>query len=819
MPRTKTKTNTKLQNLSIDTTMNSRRWRKEFLNLMPWDEYQRNIFEWCLNGTGNLAVEAVAGSGKSTTILGLVACIPPDANAQIMAFNVSIQQRLSNDSRIPTGRVKVNTAHSYGKSMIQTHFAGREPQFNNAKYREIAKKASRDLYNKYSEYEREVSFTKSSLITKEQSEQMLLEINEKWVFPPPKLDELQNQRLIKLIHRLCNLVRLRLVQWREDKILSLARYFDIPINSIQEEGTKEAVEYWIANLVIWALEEGCKQAEEKLTIDYTDMLYLPYYWNLKPRGTKDFLIIDEAQDTSPAMQYLYSTFLEAGSRVIAVGDSAQAIQGFAGAGSDSFENLKQLIKPTELPLSICYRCPKSHLELAQCFVPRIQPKEKAIAGTITVAKASEIFHHIETGTLIICRLTAPLVKLCLKLIVLGHKATIRGKDISVSLLGLVNRSFRKGADFKFFKKIFIDFANEEQKLLEESGEDEVLETFYDKCQAVLYFYNEIGHTYNNINDFKEGIKGLFVDEEEQSKLTINLSTIHRAKGDEAHKVIILGSNILPFTYKCQKGSWQHIQEQNLTYVALTRSKESLVLIPCDRDWRFDGRGDIDAGTWGGLDLPDHTDISTNTKSLPTGNGNLGGKLISPVAEIKALEQKKQKESVLLCHMEALIKNYKLNEYDPANIGDYIIKQLRNFLSMDYEEPISLSYITAFIDDGYSLIFFDEAEITYSGIPFLWKFLVMPATVSMPFGKIELFDKTVLTNLGIEKFQKHECFLAKLEKRTSGVWNIISDTVCKIGATDYYNFLERQHNRLRFSIQAIEFEINKLQPIDVPPTVV
>jgi len=57
-----------------------------------------------------------------------------------------------------------------------------------------------------------------------------------------------------------------------------------------------------------------------------------------------------------------------------------------------------------------------------------------------------------------------------------------------------------------------------------------------------------------------------------------LSTIHRAKGDQADRVFLLGSDSLPFIKKA-KQNWQKQQEYNLQYVALTRAKQALYLVP------------------------------------------------------------------------------------------------------------------------------------------------------------------------------------------------------------------------------------------------
>ena len=52
------------------------------------------------------------------------------------------------------------------------------------------------------------------------------------------------------------------------------------------------------------------------------------------------------------------------------------IYGFAGADTKSIKNLKKNFDLTELPLNICYRCPKNVIKLAQDIVPSIDWNHK-----------------------------------------------------------------------------------------------------------------------------------------------------------------------------------------------------------------------------------------------------------------------------------------------------------------------------------------------------------------------------------------------------------------------------------------------------------
>ena len=55
-----------------------------------WSSYQTAIFDEVENGEGNICVEALAGSGKSTTAVECVSHIPADQTILFTAFNKEI---------------------------------------------------------------------------------------------------------------------------------------------------------------------------------------------------------------------------------------------------------------------------------------------------------------------------------------------------------------------------------------------------------------------------------------------------------------------------------------------------------------------------------------------------------------------------------------------------------------------------------------------------------------------------------------------------------------------------------------------------------
>jgi len=84
-------------------------------NKKNWSKYQLAVFENVATGTGHTVVKAVAGSGKTTTIVEALGHIPSGCRTLFVAFNKSIAEELK--KRAPLG-VEVSTLHSYGLKTI-----------------------------------------------------------------------------------------------------------------------------------------------------------------------------------------------------------------------------------------------------------------------------------------------------------------------------------------------------------------------------------------------------------------------------------------------------------------------------------------------------------------------------------------------------------------------------------------------------------------------------------------------------------------------------------------------------------------------------
>ena len=248
--------------------------------------------------------------------------------------------------------------------------------------------------------------------------------------------------------------------------------------------------------------------------------------------------------------------------------NCQAIYGFRGADSESLNNIAKTFNATRLPLSISYRCPKKIVAEAQRYVSHIESHESAPEGEVEQfgIYSTQMF---KPNDMVVCRNTAPLIKLAYKLISAKIPATIMGRDIGKGLTTLINKLKPKGLD-ALETKLIEWRTKETAKALAKDAEAN-LSNIEDKFEIINMFIQCSGA--DTVPGLIIAIENLFGDKAVDAVI---LCTIHRAKGLEADRVFILDSWLLPSKYA--KKPWQRVQENNLIYVAITRAKKSLFYV-------------------------------------------------------------------------------------------------------------------------------------------------------------------------------------------------------------------------------------------------
>lgn len=107
--------------------------------------YQQAIYNEVATTDHNINVNAVAGSGKTTTLLGCLERIPRGKSIIFMAFNNSIVKELQARNTRPN--VDIMTLHSYGWRLLLRRYgntAKMNPNKSIAKLEVVLKRHSND---------------------------------------------------------------------------------------------------------------------------------------------------------------------------------------------------------------------------------------------------------------------------------------------------------------------------------------------------------------------------------------------------------------------------------------------------------------------------------------------------------------------------------------------------------------------------------------------------------------------------------------------------------------------------------------------------
>ena len=312
-------------------------------------------------------------------------------------------------------------------------------------------------------------------------------------------------------------------------------------------------------------------------LDFGGMIYLPTALGLKPARPYATVLIDETQDLNASQCELA---LRLGSRVFAVGDPFQSIYGWRGADTEAMPRLLARLASTprgveQAPLSICYRCPTSHLDLVRHLGlhPSIQPRDGAPVGTVDVLPQAT-WSDALTGqdpALILCRTNAPLMSYALRLISKAIPCRIEGRDIGSALASLVRRirHRRDGDDLgAFIRRVGAWHARTSGRLLA-AGQSTQQVDDQRACLEALCDSDQVETT----EDLLAVLADLFRDGGDEK---IVFSTVHKAKGLQSPWVVILESRLLPGPWARQ--DWEREEEAHIAYVALTRSQDRLSFV-------------------------------------------------------------------------------------------------------------------------------------------------------------------------------------------------------------------------------------------------
>lgn len=304
-------------------------------------------------------------------------------------------------------------------------------------------------------------------------------------------------------------------------------------------------------------------------MNFDDLLYMAVREDIAlPKF--DWVFVDEAQDTNAIQRALLHKITGDHSRVMAVGDKAQAIYGFRGADANSMELLRSEFDMVELPLTTTYRCPTSVVKYAQRWVKDIAAAPGAEEGTVRNLHDKWELEDFRPGDLIVCRTARQIITLGFKFIRNQIPAVVMGKEIGEGLKALVKKMNTTDLD-ELAERVTQWRDREVQKALKEDNEAKS-ESIYDKADAILNIIEGMPEDMRSFDQVISVLDYLF----HPNANAVTLATIHKSKGLEAERVYWLNRSKCPA--KWAEKEWEHQQEDNLCYVAATRAKRELYFL-------------------------------------------------------------------------------------------------------------------------------------------------------------------------------------------------------------------------------------------------
>ena len=484
-----------------------------------WSEYQSKVFDFFQNGSGHGAVNAVAGSGKSTTAVEAVirAKVP---NTQILAFNkhieVDFNAKLEERGEVPLAKTYNAFAWGIFRQNARTKL-DRDKTQNILRYQVLGKGKENEYWKFWSPMKRVIGILKNNFIDPRK----------------PKVD-------------------------LEKIILEYIDEYDIDLKSSD-----------VMKFVNYAFQTYMISTQTLDVSDFDDQKFQPVYREMEfPKV--DLAVVDEYQDTCPLEGKILELIRP--DRLIVFGDPWQAIYSFKGTSKDSLAEFLTKYNATELPLSICYRCPKEVVRHAQGIVKHMEYNPEAPEGEVqTIEHSSYVSNGPTYDDMVLARCNVDLVSSAMGFIRRNIPAFVRGKEVGDQLTNIIKRVTNgKSMHISDFTPAFLDYQSKEIESLKGRNAVTRLSMFEETCETI----SVVSESCTTTDAILARLKTLFSDD--ANCQGIMHQSIHKSKGGEGKTgkdVYIIRPDKIPHP-KAQNLD----EERRIHYVGMTRVKGNGKLI-------------------------------------------------------------------------------------------------------------------------------------------------------------------------------------------------------------------------------------------------
>ncbi len=345
-------------------------------------------------------------------------------------------------------------------------------------------------------------------------------------------------------------------------LINLARVRQI---TVEEQFNRNEHLTWISKTKLMGIEKEINNYKNAYNlIDFTDMIQ--QFLNKGNTPKFKVIFVDEAQDLS-LIQWAMIKKIEEDTNcdVWIAGDDDQAIFGWAGADVDSFINWEAreiLLDKSERVPQLIQR--KALDVISRIYINRISknylPKNEL--GNIHERFAINKIDLSTGDWLILARTNSLLKKIPAYLKRKGYFFnTYQGNSIGKTLY----------EDILNWKKI------QNKEKIPDINYQRILENIKDK---EINFHGDWFEIFNNVSKTKREYMRALLDNGENVLMEprIKVSTVHGAKGGEAHNVILYLNQTANTIKGAKKSQAKQEEEYRVWYVGITRTMEDLYLI-------------------------------------------------------------------------------------------------------------------------------------------------------------------------------------------------------------------------------------------------
>jgi superfamily I DNA/RNA helicase len=475
-----------------------------------------------LDSTGNICINAVAGSGKTTTLLAYAASRPKKSSILYLGFNKSTKlQAIEKFRAAGLNNVRVETAHSLAFSFIV----------------------------KDSTYKvRQQDFTAQDLLT-------ILQIQE--TIPEYQQASIIAAHVNKFAAYFCNS--------NASKVQDL-NYLEVIADAAAMHFVQS--QYATIELFTRTLLAMMHQGQIEITHDF----YLKLFQLSNPTLAYDYILFDEGQDASPAM---LDVFLKQSAIKVIAGDTHQQIYSWRYA----VNSLAQVPFET-YHLTHSYRFGKEVAALAQEILQSKQHVQQPVnvviegKGYHTEIQQKAIIARTNQGLLIKAIEQMEVLSANSKIYFEGNLNSYTFSNDGASLYDVLNLYNGKHA-------LVRDPLIQSMKNLK-ALEDFIEKTGDNTLQMLIEVVRKYG---NELPDLLRKLKERHVTDELKHQAAIVFTTVHRAKGLEYDTIQLAGDFMNDEAIERAAHELGHnpasltrlAEEVNLLYVAATRTRNRLFI--------------------------------------------------------------------------------------------------------------------------------------------------------------------------------------------------------------------------------------------------